>query len=159
MREGLVFVYPDRMTDQLRLLARAIKYKHKLDPAEIAFLRSAVKPGMVALDLQAPLTLAGVPIAGLLSGLCGWFGMKMATNAPARTAFAAKQSPNDGPTVAFRSGAVTGLPVVGFALLDVSIWLFVLNSSTASRLPVLPPLGRYKLLGLVFAKENLKYFE
>ncbi|MEO1534266.1 MAG: sodium-translocating pyrophosphatase [Planctomycetota bacterium] len=86
--------------------------------------------GMVALDLQAPLTLAGVPIAGLLSGLCGWFGMKMATNASARTAFAAKQSLNDGLTVAFRSGAVMGLVVVGFALLDVSIWFFVLNSFT-----------------------------
>ena len=91
--------------------------------------------GMVALDLQAPLTLLGVPVAGLLSGLCGWFGMKMATNASARTAFAAKQSLNDGLTVAFRSGAVMGLVVVGFALLDVSVWFFVLNSFTDFGLP------------------------
>ncbi|MCL4211045.1 MAG: sodium/proton-translocating pyrophosphatase, partial [Phycisphaerales bacterium] len=64
----------------------------------------------------------GVPIAGLFSGLCGWFGMKMATNASARTTFAAKNSLNDGLTVAFRAGAVMGLVVVGFALLDVSVW-------------------------------------
>ena len=85
---------------------------------------------MVILNLQAPLTLVGVPVAGLLSGLCGWFGMKMATNASARTAFAAKQSLNDGLKVAFRSGAVMGLVVVGFALLDVSVWFLVLNSAT-----------------------------
>jgi K(+)-stimulated pyrophosphate-energized sodium pump len=83
---------------------------------------------MAALKLQAPLTLVGVPIAGLLSGLCGWFGMKMATNASARTTFAAKQSLNEGLTVAFRSGAVMGLVVVGFALLDISAWFLVLNS-------------------------------
>jgi Na+/H+-translocating membrane pyrophosphatase len=91
--------------------------------------------GMVALDLQAPLSLLGVPVAGLLSGLCGWFGMKMATNASARTAFAAKQSLNDGLRVAFRSGAVMGLVVVGFALLDVSVWFFILNSFTDFGLP------------------------
>src|SRR5690606_12393954 len=66
--------------------------------------------------------------AGYLSGLCGWFGMKMATNASARTAFAAKQSLNDGLTVAFRSGAVMGLNVVGFAILDVSFWFILLNA-------------------------------
>lgn len=48
-----MLVYPATMTDQLRLLARAMKYRHKLDPTEIAFLRSAVKRGMVALDLGA----------------------------------------------------------------------------------------------------------
>jgi H(+)-translocating pyrophosphatase len=85
---------------------------------------------MVSLKLQATLSLIGVPVAGVLSGLCGWFGMKMATNASARTAFAAKESLNDGLTVAFRSGAVMGLVVVGFALLDVSVWFFVLNTAT-----------------------------
>ncbi|MFG0286011.1 MAG: sodium-translocating pyrophosphatase [Phycisphaerales bacterium JB039] len=83
---------------------------------------------MAVLRLQAPLSLVGVPVAGLLSGLCGWFGMKMATNASARTAFAAKQSLNDGLTVAFRSGAVMGLVVVGFALLDASAWFLILNA-------------------------------
>ncbi|MFG0274376.1 MAG: sodium/proton-translocating pyrophosphatase [Phycisphaerales bacterium] len=79
------------------------------------------------LGLQPVLSIVGVPIAGLLSGLCGWFGMKMATNASARTANAAKESLNDGLRIAFRSGAVMGLVVVGFALLDVSVWFAVLN--------------------------------
>jgi len=80
------------------------------------------------LGLQPKLSLLGVPVAGLLSGLCGWFGMRMATNASARTAAAAKENLNEGLTVAFRSGAVMGLNVVGFALLDVSVWFFVLNA-------------------------------
>ena len=105
--------------------------------AGVFVLLIAFLAGMVALNLQAPLTLIGVPIAGLLSGLCGWFGMKMATNASARTAFAAKQSLNDGLKVAFRSGAVMGLVVVGFALLDVSVWFIVLNSVTDFSLPVI----------------------
>ena len=74
---------------------------------------------------QAWQTAIGVPVAGLFSGLCGWFGMKMATNASARTAFATKQSLNDGLKVAFRAGAVMGLVVVGFALLDISAWFFL----------------------------------
>jgi len=83
---------------------------------------------MVVLDLQPVLTLVGVPMAGFLSGLCGWFGMRMATNASARTTNAVKESLNDGLKIAFRSGAVMGLNVVGFALLDVSFWFFMLNS-------------------------------
>ena len=74
------------------------------------------------LGLQPTWSLVGVPVAGVLSGLCGWLGMGMATSASARTAFAAKHSLNDGLTVAFRSGAVMGLIVVGFALLDISGW-------------------------------------
>jgi H(+)-translocating pyrophosphatase len=83
---------------------------------------------MAVLDLQPVLTLIGVPVAGFLSGLCGWFGMRMATNASARTTNAVKTSLNEGLKVAFRSGAVMGLNVVGFALLDVSFWFFMLNS-------------------------------
>ncbi len=78
--------------------------------------------------IQPLWTAVGVPIAGLFSGLCGWFGMKMATNASARTTFAAKQSLNEGLKIAFRSGAVMGLVVVGFALLDISIWFFLWNA-------------------------------
>ncbi|MCC5787211.1 MAG: sodium-translocating pyrophosphatase [Phycisphaerales bacterium] len=92
---------------------------------------------MYALGLQSIWTMLGVPVAGLLSGLCGWFGMKMATNASARTAFAAKESLNDGLTVAFRSGAVMGLIVVGLALLDVSFWFLVFNAFTDFDLRVL----------------------
>jgi inorganic pyrophosphatase/K(+)-stimulated pyrophosphate-energized sodium pump len=88
----------------------------------------AVLVALGALGIQPLWSALGVPIAGLFSGLCGWFGMKMATNASARTTFAAKQSLNDGLTVAFRSGAVMGLVVVGFALLDVSVWFFLWNS-------------------------------
>ncbi len=77
--------------------------------------------------IQSYMAVIGVPLAGLFSGLCGWFGMKMATNASARTTFAAKHSLNDGLTVAFRAGAVMGLIVVGFALLDVSLWFLLWN--------------------------------
>ena len=88
----------------------------------------AVLVALGFLGIQPKATAIGVPIAGIFSGLCGWFGMKMATNASARTTFAAKQSLNAGLTVAFRSGAVMGLVVVGFALLDVSAWFVIWNS-------------------------------
>ncbi|MFG0329260.1 MAG: sodium-translocating pyrophosphatase [Phycisphaerales bacterium] len=81
-----------------------------------------------ALNLQPTWSVIGVPIAGFFSGLCGWFGMKTATYASARTTHAAKHSLNDGLKVAFRSGAVMGLVVVGFALLDISIWFFLFNA-------------------------------
>ena len=64
---------------------------------------------------------------GIFSGLAGFFGMKTATYASARTANAAQQSLNKGLTVAFRSGAVMGLVVVGLALLDISVWFLILN--------------------------------
>ncbi len=82
---------------------------------------------MYALNLQSIYALIGVPVAGLFSGLCGWFGMKMATNASARTTHAVASSLNEGLTIAFRSGAVMGLNVVGFALIDVSVWFFIFN--------------------------------
>ena len=64
---------------------------------------------------------------GFFSGLAGFFGMKTATYASARTANAARKSLNRGLQVAFRSGAVMGLVVVGLALLDIAIWFLVLN--------------------------------
>ncbi len=64
---------------------------------------------------------------GFFSGLAGFFGMKTATYASARTANAAQKSLNSGLKVAFRSGAVMGLTVVGLALLDVSVWFLILN--------------------------------
>jgi inorganic pyrophosphatase/K(+)-stimulated pyrophosphate-energized sodium pump len=73
-----------------------------------------------------------VPVAfltgGFFSGLCGWFGMKMATNAAHRTTAGAKKSLNDGLVVAFRAGAVMGLVVVGFGLIDITGWFFMLNN-------------------------------
>ncbi len=74
---------------------------------------------------------AWVPFAfltgGFFSGLAGFFGMKTATYASARTAFAASKSLNKGLQIAFRSGAVMGLVVVGLALLDISVWFLVLD--------------------------------
>ena len=64
---------------------------------------------------------------GLFSGLAGYIGMRTATYASARTAYAAGQSLNSGLRVAFRSGAVMGLVVVGLGLLDISAWYLVLN--------------------------------
>ena len=72
-----------------------------------------------------------VPIAfltgGFFSGLCGFLGLKTATNASARTAQGASESLNKGLTVAFRSGAVMGLVVVGFGLLDIALWYLMLD--------------------------------
>lgn len=64
---------------------------------------------------------------GFFSGLAGYIGMKTATYASARTANAARRSLNDGLKVAFRSGAVMGLVVVGLALLDISLWWLLLD--------------------------------
>ena len=63
---------------------------------------------------------------GLFSGLCGFFGMRTATQASARTTHAARTSLNAGLQVAFRAGAVMGLVVVGFALLDITGWFLAL---------------------------------
>lgn len=64
---------------------------------------------------------------GFFSGLAGFFGMKTATYASARTANAVRRSLNNGLQVAFRSGAVMGLVVVGLALLDISVWYLILD--------------------------------
>ena len=73
-----------------------------------------------------------VPIAfltgGFFSGLAGFLGMKTATYASARTANAARQSLNKGLQIAFRSGAVMGLVVVGLGLFDISFWYYLLNA-------------------------------
>ena len=63
---------------------------------------------------------------GFFSGLCGFLGMKTATNASARTASAAQSGLNEGLRVSFRAGAVMGLVVVGFALLDIAAWFLIL---------------------------------
>lgn len=73
-----------------------------------------------------------VPIAfltgGFFSGLSGYLGMKTATYASARTAHAARTSLNGGLRIAFRSGAVMGLVVVGLGLLDISFWYLLLEA-------------------------------
>ncbi|MGF7139814.1 sodium-translocating pyrophosphatase [Roseimarinus sediminis] len=106
----------------------------------MAYLKSQYKVvGLVFAVILVILTILAymgvqnpfVPVAfltgGFFSGLCGFLGMKTATNASARTAQGASESLNKGLKVAFRSGAVMGLVVVGFALLDISAWYLILT--------------------------------
>ncbi len=79
------------------------------------------------LKIQNPFVPFAFITGGFFSGLAGFFGMKTATYASARAAHAANQSLNRGLVVAFRSGAVMGLVVVGLALLDISVWFLILN--------------------------------
>lgn len=79
------------------------------------------------LGVQNPWVPFAFLTGGLFSGLAGYIGMRTATYASARTAHAASQSLNRGLRVAFRSGAVMGLVVVGLGLLDISVWYLVLN--------------------------------
>jgi K(+)-stimulated pyrophosphate-energized sodium pump len=76
--------------------------------------------------LQNPIVPFAFLTGGLFSGLCGFIGMKAATNASARTAQAASRSLNNGLQVALRAGAVMGMVVVGFALFDICVWFLLL---------------------------------
>ena len=77
--------------------------------------------------LQNPWVPFAFLTGGFFSGLAGYIGMRTATYASGRTANAARRSLNAGLKVAFRSGAVMGLTVVGLGLLDISIWYYVLG--------------------------------
>lgn len=79
------------------------------------------------LHIQNPWVPFAFLTGGIFSGLAGFFGMKAATYASARVANACRDSLNAGLRLAFRSGAVMGLTVVGLVLLDISIWFTVLN--------------------------------
>ena len=79
------------------------------------------------LGVQNPFVPVAFLTGGFFSGLCGYLGMKTATYASARTAHGASKSLNQGLKVAFRSGAVMGLVVVGFGLLDIAAWYLFLN--------------------------------
>ena len=104
-----------------------LKQQYKI--VGIVFIVLAVLFAVMAYGFQ--LQNEWVPVAfltgGFFSGLSGFLGMKTATNASARTANAARESLNGGLRVAFRSGAVMGLVVVGLGLLDISIWYIILN--------------------------------
>ncbi|WP_146459550.1 sodium-translocating pyrophosphatase [Rubripirellula tenax] len=80
----------------------------------------------VGLKVQSIFAAPAFLTGGLFSGLCGWFGMKTATRASNRTAAGAMRSLNDGLQIAFRSGAVMGLTVVGMGLLYICIWFGIL---------------------------------
>ena len=80
------------------------------------------------LKVQNPWVPFAFLTGGLFSGLAGFFGMKTATYASARTAHGARTGLDKGLKIAFRSGAVMGLVVVGLGLLDIAIWFIVLNA-------------------------------
>ena len=82
---------------------------------------------LAAMGVQNPFVPVAFLTGGFFSGLCGYLGMKTATSASSRTAQGASESLNRGLQVAFRSGAVMGLVVVGFGLLDISIWYWILD--------------------------------
>src|SRR5210317_1103487 len=121
-------------TDRMKEIAQYVR------EGAMAYLKRQYKVvGIVFVILFILLTIMAyfgvqnpfVPIAfltgGFFSGLCGFLGMKTATFASARTAQGASQSLNKGLQIAFRSGAVMGLVVVGFGLLDITAWFWILN--------------------------------
>ena len=105
-----------------------LKQQYKV--VTIVFVVLAVVFAVMAyFNLQNGIVWFAFLTGGFFSGLAGFFGMKTATYASARTANAARQSLNAGLQVAFRSGAVMGLTVVGLALLDVAGWFLVLQKT------------------------------
>ncbi|MCA1757128.1 MAG: sodium-translocating pyrophosphatase [Bacteroidales bacterium] len=120
-------------TDRMKEIAQYVR-----DGAMAYITRQYKVVGLVFLFLVIFLTILAylgvqnpfVPIAfltgGIFSALCGYLGMRTATYASARTAHGASKSLNQGLQIAFRSGAVMGLVVVGFALLDISAWFLIL---------------------------------
>ena len=125
----------DEGTDRMKEIALHVRkgamayLKQQYKVVTIVFIILAVIFAIMAygFQLQNPWVPFAFLTGGLFSGLAGFFGMKTATYASARTANAARQSLNAGLKVAFRSGAVMGLTVVGLGLLDIAIWFVVLN--------------------------------
>lgn len=121
-------------TDQMKKIAQYVRegamsyLKQQYKVVTIVFIVLAL---IFALMAYFGLQNNWVPFAfltgGFFSGLAGFFGMKTATYASARTANAARKSLNKGLQLAFRSGAVMGLVVVGLALLDISVWFLILD--------------------------------
>jgi len=83
---------------------------------------------LAAIGVQNPFVPVAFLTGGFFSGLCGYLGMRTATLASNRTAEGARHSLNRGLQVAFHAGAVMGLVVVGFGLLDISLWYWILNA-------------------------------
>ena len=126
----------DEGTDLMKKIAAHVRkgamayLKQQYKVVTIVFVVLAVIFLVMSLfDLQNGIVWFAFLTGGFFSGLAGFFGMKTATYASARTANAARKSLNSGLQVAFRSGAVMGLVVVGLALLDVSVWFLVLNGT------------------------------
>lgn len=125
----------DEGTDRMKEIAEHVRkgamayLRQQYKVVTIVFVVLAVIFSIMAygFQLQNPWVPFAFLTGGLFSGLAGFFGMKTATYASARTANAARQSLDAGLKVAFRSGAVMGLTVVGLGLLDIAIWFVVLN--------------------------------
>ncbi|HPW96643.1 MAG TPA: sodium-translocating pyrophosphatase, partial [Paludibacteraceae bacterium] len=127
----------DEGTDVMKKIALYVRrgamayLKQQYKVVSIVFvILAAIFAIMAYFDLQNGWVWFAFLTGGFFSGLAGYFGMKTATYASARTANAARQSLNSGLQVAFRSGAVMGLTVVGLALLDISLWYIVLSQFT-----------------------------
>ena len=123
-------------TDLMKKIAAHVRQgamaylKQQYKVVTIVFVILAAIFGIMAyFKLQNGVVWFAFLTGGFFSGLAGFFGMKTATYASARTANAARQSLNAGLQVAFRSGAVMGLVVVGLALLDVAGWFLILNGT------------------------------
>ena len=126
----------DEGTDLMKTIASHVRkgamayLKQQYKVVTIVFIVLAVIFAIMAyFNLQNGIVWFAFLTGGFFSGLAGFFGMKTATYASARTANAARQSLNSGLQVAFRSGAVMGLTVVGLALLDISGWFLILQKT------------------------------
>ena len=124
----------DEGTDLMKEIAQHVREGAKAYLSQqykltaIVFISLFFFLGILAfLGIQSPFVPFIFLSGGISSGLCGYLGMKTATNASARTASACRESLNKGLKVSFRAGSVMGLIVVGFGLLDVSIWFTLLN--------------------------------
>jgi len=122
-------------TDQMKKIAGYVRkgamsyLKQQYRIVGIVFLVLVILFSIMAygFNLQNPWVPVAFLTGGFFSGLAGFLGMKTATSASARTANAARNSLNAGLRVAFRSGAVMGLVVVGLGLLDISFWYILLQ--------------------------------
>lgn len=105
-----------------------LKQQYKVVAIVFAVLAIVFAIMAYGLKVQNPWVPFAFLTGGLFSGLAGFFGMKTATYASARTAHGARTGLDKGLKIAFRSGAVMGLVVVGLGLLDIAIWFIVLNA-------------------------------
>ncbi len=123
-------------TERMRTIASHVRkgamsyLKQQYKIVGIVFLALVILFSVMAygFNLQNPWVPVAFLTGGFFSGLSGYLGMKTATYASARTANAARSSLNGGLRVAFRSGAVMGLVVVGLGLLDISFWYLLLDA-------------------------------
>ena len=126
----------DEGTDRMKEIAEHVRkgamayLKQQYKVVAIVFAVLAIVFAFMAygLKVQNPWVPFAFLTGGLFSGLAGFFGMKTATYASARTAHGARTGLDKGLKIAFRSGAVMGLVVVGLGLLDIAIWFIVLNA-------------------------------